>query len=113
MEIPSVEILQIFRNLKVLDLSHNSIVDVNAKNLIVGCPQLMNLQLSHNKINQIERVRELGKLESLVELDISFNPVCQKLNRLNLLKKLMIIGDYPRINVVSAFKSFYQSNISK
>ena len=60
----------------------------------------------------MEEVRELGKLEQLLDLDVSNNPFCWKMNRLDLMKKLMIIGEYPRITVVSAFKSFYQSNVN-
>jgi len=47
-----------------------------------------------------------------VDLDVSDNPFCDGMNRLNLMKKLMIIGEYPRMTIVSAIKSFYQSNVN-
>ncbi|XP_078664044.1 uncharacterized protein LOC144907112 [Branchiostoma floridae x Branchiostoma belcheri] len=91
--------LQIFPNLREIDLSHNKISDEAVPGLAEGlgsCQKLKTVNLSHNKLS--DRGDFLPPLPNLEEIDLSHNAIsdeampglaeglgsCQKLKKLNL-----------------------------
>lgn len=57
----------------------------------------------------MNEIKILGKMDSLLELDLSENPVMEEhKNRTRLLTELMVEGnEYPKTNSVRAITAFY------
>eukprot|EP00466_Bigelowiella_natans_P010227 jgi/Bigna1/36062/e_gw1.12.219.1 len=96
-EIRDINALQVLRHLKELNLSKNKISSIDKiasmKNLmslkmslndisrvpscIKDCSQLRHLDLSCNRINNLESVKRIAKIPHLQTLILSGNPICQ------------------------------------
>ena len=96
-DFPPHQPLSLLKNLKILHLTHNNIEKFTASRLLKGTPLLQELDLSYNKIKNLDDIVKLGELVHLEKLDIRENPVSKSLIRLRLIEFLL----FPKKNTSS------------
>ncbi len=64
-----------FPNLSELNLSNNCLDDIDSDALVKACPKLRKLDLSYNNITEIKQIIQLKDLEKLSELNFVGNPI--------------------------------------
>ena len=112
----TLENISNFKNLQFLFLENNNIENLNLKELIL-LNKLIELNISGNKIDSLKDCINLRKIESILNLDLSANEVCNitdfRLFIINYISNIKILNRIPvEKNEIQTAKEYFDGRVT-